>query len=324
MTMDLGVLLLNLLNPPVLFFFLGVTAALVHSDLEIPNPVPKLLSLYLLMAIGLKGGAELRQSGIGPEVLGVLGATVALAAVIPIYTFFIMRGRMGVVNAAAIAATYGSVSAVTFITAGSFVRKLGLDYSGFMVAAMALMESPAIIVGVMLARRFGVRREDNGGMSSLVKEGFLNGSVFLLLGSLLIGFAVDPADARLLAPFTKELFTGALCLFLLDMGIISARRLGDARSAGWFLPFVSIVLPLFNAMLGLLIARLLGLGVANTVMFTVLSASASYIAVPAALRMALPDANPGIYVTMSLGITFPFNVVVGIPLYYRLAEWMIP
>lgn len=317
--MDFSPLLVNLLNPPVLFFFLGAAAVLFRSDLEIPNPIPKLLSLYLLLSIGFKGGAELRLSGVGPQTLLVLAATVALACVIPVYAFFIMRCRFSVENAAALAATYGSVSAVTFITAGSFVRKLGLDYSGVMVAAMALMESPAIIVGVMLARRFGAKRVEGESLAGLVREGILNGSVFLLLGSLAIGFVIEPADAAAFRPFVKDLFGGALCLFLLDMGIVAARRLGELRKAGWFLPAAAVGLPCLNAALGLFIAKLLGLGVADTVMFTVLAASASYIAVPAAMRMALPDANPAVYVTMALGITFPFNIVIGLPLYYRAA-----
>ncbi len=320
--MNFGVLLINLLNPPVLFFFLGASAVLLRSDLELPNPIPKLLSLYLLMAIGFKGGAELRSNGLGWEVAAVLFAVVCLGCLIPLYTFYLMRGRFSIENAAAIAATYGSVSAVTFITAGSFVRKMGVDYSGYMVAAMAVMESPAIIFGVMLARKHGARPENGGGLASLLKDGFLNGSVFLLLGSLLIGYACDPGDALLLDTFTKELFAGVLCLFLLDMGVISARRVEDAKKAGWFLPAAAVGMPIANAMTGLLLARLIGLSVADSVMFTVLAASASYIAVPAAMRMALPDANPGIYVTMSLGITFPFNILVGIPVYYKLSVWL--
>ncbi len=317
--MDLTPLIVNLLNPPVLFFFLGIVGVLLRSDLEIPNPIPKALSLYLLLAIGFKGGAELRISGIGPQVLLVLGSAVLLATVIPIYTFFLMRRRFSVEDAASVAATYGSVSAVTFLTAGSFVRKLGFDYSGAMVAAMALMESPAIIVGVMLARCFGARGVESETLARLLKEGFLNGSVFLLLGSLAIGFVIEPGDAKALAPFVKDLFSGVLCLFLLDMGIVAARRLGELQRVGWFLPTAAVALPIVNAIVGLLISNLLDLSVGDTVMLTVLAASASYIAVPAALRMALPDANPAIYVTMSLGITFPFNIVIGLPIYYRIA-----
>lgn len=317
--MDISPLITNLLNPPVLFFFLGGLAVLLRSDLELPNPLPKTLSLYLLLAIGFKGGAELRLSGISPQTVVVLASAIGLACLIPVWSFFIMRRRFPVEDAAALAAAYGSVSAVTFITAGSFLRKLGLDYSGVMVAAMALMESPAIIVGVMLARWFGARRAEDESLAALLREGVLNGSVFLLLGSLAIGFAIDPKDAAALQPFTRDLFSGALCLFLLDMGIVAARRLGDLRRAGLALPALAAGLPCLNAAAGLVLARLLGLGVADTVMFTVLAASASYIAVPAAMRMAVPDANPAVYVTMALGLTFPFNIIIGLPLYYRAA-----
>ncbi len=305
----------NLLSAPVLFFLLGIFAALLKTDLEFPQPIPRLLSLYLLFAIGLKGGMGLRETGLTPEVALTLLSAVVLATVVPFYVFAAARAWFGKENAAAIAATYGSVSAVTFITASAFLQKIGADYGGHMVAAMALMESPAIVVGVILARR-------GGGSASrlsareLLHEGLLNGSVFLLLGSLAIGTIISEPDAGSLDLLARQLFPGVLCLFLLDMGIVAARRLMEARQALGPMLTLGIGLPILNGGLGLVAAALLGLQPGNALMLTVLSASASYIAVPAAFRLAVPAANPGLYVTLALGVTFPFNIAIGIPVYY--------
>jgi hypothetical protein len=336
--MQSSLVLQNLLSAPVLFFFLGILGVLVGSDLEIPSPLPKLFSLYLLLAIGFKGGMELAQSGLGPQVLLTVGAAVAMSLLVPLSSFLFLRLRLDGYNAAAIAASYGSISAVTFITAESFLNVVEVNFDGFMVAALALMESPAIVVGVILAR-LSAPAEDaeiagdqpNGGGSlrwrEILQEAFLNGSVYLLIGSLVIGYVVaafSPAGLAKMDPFTEKLFYGALCFFLLDMGIVAAQRLRDLKQAGAFLIGFSLLAPPLHALLGLLVSLLLGLGQGNTLLFMVLCASASYIAVPAAMRMTVPQANPSLYISTALGLTFPFNVVIGIPLYMALTRQFIP
>jgi hypothetical protein len=328
--METSLVLQNLLTPPVLFFFLGVIAVLVRSDLEIPAPLPKLFSLYLLLAIGFKGGLELAHSGIGGQVLPTILAAIAMSLAVPIYSFLLLRLKLDGFNAAAIAATYGSISAVTFITAESFLETLKLSYDGFMVAALALMESPAIIVGLLLVKLAAPqKRPDAKGMrwGSVLHEAFLNSSVFLLVGSLVIGILVasqSPHSVEKMLPFTDKLFYGVLSFFLLDMGIVAAQRLSDLRRAGAFLIGFSVLMPLFNGLVGALIARGLGLAPGNALLFVVLCASASYIAVPAAMRMTVPEANPSLYISTALGVTFPFNIIVGIPLYMGLVNKLLP
>ena len=313
--MDAHLILSNLLNPPVLFFFLGVLACVVGSDLEIPQPLPKFFSLYLLLSIGFKGGVELAKSGFHVEVAWTLAAAVGMAMLVPAVTFFILRRKMDVSNAAAVAATYGSISAVTFIAATSFLSLLNLKSSGYMVAAMALMESPAIVVGIALARITATSKERGFDWSGLLRDAFFNGSVLVLVGALVIGMMTGEAGGKALAPFTTDIFKGVLCLFLLDMGLVSARRLGAIKQLGAFPLAFALAVPLGSASIAILLARLIGMGCGDALLFTTLCASASYIAVPAAMRMALPEANPGLYVTMSLAITFPFNIILGLPLY---------
>ncbi len=334
--MQSSLVLQNLLSAPVLFFFLGIAGVLLGSDLEIPSPLPKLFSLYLLMAIGFKGGLELAHSGLGPQVLLTIGAAVAMSLLVPLTSFLLLRLRLDGYNAAAIAASYGSISAVTFITAESFLNVLEVRFDGFMVAALALMESPAIVVGVLLAKLSAPPEDEEGGGDNgngglrwreVLQEAFLNGSVYLLIGSLLIGYVVatySPAGLEKMDPFTEKLFYGALCFFLLDMGIVAAQRLRDLQSAGAFLIGFSLLAPPVHAMAGLLVSSVLGLSQGNTLLFMVLCASASYIAVPAAMRMTVPQANPSLYISTALGLTFPFNVVIGIPLYMALTRQFIP
>ena len=327
--MDSSLVLQNLLTPPVLFFFLGVIAVLVRSDLEIPAPLPKLFSLYLLLAIGFKGGLELQHSGISGPVLPTIGAAVLMSLAVPLLSFAVLRIKLDPFNAAAIAATYGSISAVTFITAESFLETQKLPHDGFMVAALALMESPAIIVGLLLVKLASNQdRPNNGRMrwGAVLHEAMLNGSVYLLVGSLVIGYLSagnSPQSVEKMLPFTDKLFYGALSFFLLDMGIVAAQRLGDLRRAGSFLIAFSVLMPLFNALVGALIARGLGLEAGNALLFVVLCASASYIAVPAAMRMTVPEANPSYYISTALGLTFPFNIIVGIPLYMALVNKLV-
>lgn len=333
--MDLDTILINLLSPPVMFYFVGMAAALLKSDLKFPQPLPKLFSLYLLFAIGIKGGLSLKESGIDLQILYTLLAAMILALGVPIYTFFILRMRFGIYNSAAVAATYGSISAVTFITAGSFLDTQGIPYGGHMVTAMALMEAPAIIVAVLLVGLFRERadqevREQNphadlasgsepaAGMAHILKDAFFNGSVFLLMASLLVGYVAAPKAAEKLMPLSHGLFYGVLCFFLLDMGLVSVERLSALRNAGLFSLCFSVIVPLINAAIAIGIALLLGLDIGNALMLTVLAASASYIAVPAALRLVMPHADPGLYIPMSLALTFPFNIILGIPLYYSV------
>ena len=328
--MDSSLILQNLLSPPVLFFFLGVIAVLVGSDLEIPSPLPKLFSLYLLLAIGFKGGLELQHSGLGGQVLPTIAAAVGMSLLVPVYSFLLLKLRFDGFNAAAIAATYGSISAVTFITAEGFLETQKLPFDGFMVAALALMESPAIIVGLLLVKLASPqRRPDAKEMrwQELLREAFLNSSVLLLVGSLVIGLLVaaySPASVAKMLPFSEQLFYGALSFFLLDMGIVAAQRIRDLREAGAFLVGFCIVMPLSNSLVGVLISKGLGLEPGNALLFVVLCASASYIAVPAAMRMTVPEANPSLYISMALGVTFPFNIIVGIPLYMSLVNTFLP
>ncbi|MBG1269459.1 sodium-dependent bicarbonate transport family permease [Nostoc sp. WHI] len=313
--MDFSLIVSNFLNPPILFFFLGMTAVFVKSDLEIPPPAPKLLSLYLLFAIGFKGGVELIKSGITQEVVLTLLAAMMMACFVPIYTFFILKWKLDTYDAAAIAATYGSISAVTFITASSFLDELGIPFDGYMVAALALMESPAIIVGLILVNIFTADEKREFAWLEVLQEAFLNSSVFLLVGSLLIGVLTGEHGWKVLEPFAQGLFYGVLTFFLLDMGLVAARRIKDLQKTGVFLILFAILIPIVNAGIGLVIAKFIGMPRGDSLLFAVLCASASYIAVPAAMRMTVPEANPSLYVSTALAVTFPFNIIVGIPLY---------
>lgn len=302
-----------------------MTAVFLKSDLEIPQPLPKLFSLYLLFAIGFKGGHEIHESGINQEIAAILIAAILMAAIVPVYSFFILKIRLDDYNAAAIAAAYGSISAVTFVTASSFLEQQTppIIFGGHMVAALALMESPAIIVGIMLVRTFANRDkgDNNFSWSEVLREAFLNGYVFLLLGSLIVGIITSEQGWTRLEPFTGEMFYGMLTFFLLDMGLVAARRIQDLKKSGPFLIGFSLLMPLGNAMVGILIASLLQMSKGDSLLFAVLCASASYIAVPAAMRMTVPEANPSLYISMALAVTFPFNIIVGIPLYLGIINY---
>jgi len=325
----------NLSSPPLLFFFLGMLAVLVRSDLDIPAQIAKFMSLYLLFAIGFKGGVALNESKLDSEVWLSLGAAVLLSAVVPVYSFYVLRRKLSVADAAATAATYGSVSAVTFITATSYLTYQGVDWNGHMVAAMALMESPAIILGLLLysrSRSASKTSSEPHKWGELLHEACLNSSVFLILGSMIIGWITGPPGMEQLSPLIKDLFLGVLCLFLLDMGIVAARRLRDLRESSEqragavpiaYMVAMALLFPIVNAALALSLGAALQLTLGDLVLLTVLSASASYIAVPAAMRLALPEANPSVYLPMSLAITFPANLLVGIPLYHKVAEYLV-
>lgn len=323
--MDLNIIATNLFSPPILFFMLGLLAALVKSDLQIPQPIAKFLSMYLLMAIGFRGGVELAHSGINQEVFVSIAAAVLLALIVPIYVFFIARIKMDVFNAGAIAATYGSVSAVNFIAACAFLEQMNVSYGGYMVANLALMESPAIIIGVLLVRMANTSTDtEKIDWKELLRDAFLNGSVFLIIGSLVIGILSGENGAKMLKPFTGDIFQGMQAFFLLDMGLVAAKRIGDLKKNKFFLIAFTIFVPLINAALGMLVAYVLHLPKGDAFLLTLLAASASYIAVPAAMRLSVPEANPSIYVPMSLAFTFPFNIAVGMPLYFGIISKLWP
>ena len=329
--MDLSLFLQNIFAPSVLFFFIGVIAVFCKSDLEIPAPLPKLFSLYLLLAIGFKGGIGIEESGfLNNQVLLTLGAAVMMSLVIPILGFIVLRLKFNVFNSAAIAAAYGSISAVTFISAESFLVSQNIDSDGFMIGALAIMESPAILVGLLLVKIAGPKDRPNSRklhLRSILHESFLNGSVYLLLTSLVIGFltsSTNPTAIEKMYPFTHSLFYGVECFFLLDMGMVAAQRLPSLKKAGSFLIAFAILMPIFNAFIGVFIARSLSLDPGNALLFVVLCASASYLAVPAAMRMTVPEARASYYISTTLGLTFPFNIVLGIPLYMSLVNKVIP
>lgn len=318
--MNYEVLVSNLTNPTLLFFLLGVLATLVKSDLSIPSTTSKFLSLYLLFSIGFKGGQELSHSGLTREILVTLLMAVSLACIIPFYTFFILKRKLNVSDAGAVAATYGSVSAVTFISAASFLENIQVSFGGHMVAAMALMEAPAIIIGVMLMRAYEKSKSEKLNIVHLAKESFTNGSVLLIIGSLIIGVVADAKQAEGIRPFTSDIFKGFLALFLLEMGMLAAQRFKAFRSYGMFVTLFALVVPAFNGCATALFTSLLDMAPGNRLMLSILAASGSYIAVPAALRLVAPKADPGLYIPMALGVTFPFNITVGIPLYWVIVQ----
>jgi len=311
---------LNLLSPMVLSFALGAIAHFARSDLKFPDQIYSALSIYLLFAIGLKGGVALSVAPFG-TVFAALVAGFVLGTAIPLWSFQILTrlGKFDAANAAAIAAHYGSVSAVTFIAATAYLQSANLPAEGFMPAVLAVMEVPAIVVALLLAKLKGAAEGD---WREALPEVLAGKSIVLLVGGLLIGYLAGPVGYKSVAPFFADPFQGALCLFLLDMGLVAARRLGDFRQVGKFLIAFAIVMPALHGLLGVFVGHEIGLSTGGATILGVLAASASYIAAPAAVRIALPEANPGFYLTASLAITFPFNLVVGLPLYFAFAQML--
>lgn len=364
----------NLTDPAVLFFFLGLVIGLIRSNLEIPPAIAKFLSLYLLMALGFKGGQALADAGVGGDAVKVLVAAMLLALVIPAVWFGVLRRRINAFDAAAIAATYGSVSAVTFVTASQFVAGRGDPAGGYLTVALVIMESPAIIMAVLLAtwvrsraatgggtgardvadapatiglavidagtlvpeaaHRSGQRGPDERGadtaghaapgaplsIKEVLREAFTDGAHLLLIGSLVVGAVSGEAGGRAMAPFTSGIFKGLLAFFLLEMGLLVARQLREVRDVGPFLIGFGLVVPFVNGAAAMVLGSLLGLGVGDLTLLAVLAASGSYIVVPAVVRYAIPEARPSRYFTLALGITFPVNIAIGIPLYYAVAN----
>lgn len=314
----------NLTSPMVLFFVLGLIAAFARSDLAIPEAVAKTLALYLMMSIGFKGGVEVAKSGLGGQDIALLAAGFALSALLPVVGYGLLRSstRLSAVDAAAVAAHYGSISIVTFVAATQALQALGLAYDGILVAVAAVMETPAILVALLLARTYDPASADEPvNLKRLVHDSALNSSVVMLTGSFVIGWITGPAGLETVAPLIVDPFRGLLCLFLLDMGLIAGR--GLSRSWRELSPGVivfGLYMPLIGAAFAAVIAWIIGLQAGSAALFITLAASASYIAVPAAMRLALPQAQPSIYLTLSLGVTFPFNLTIGIPLYAEIAR----
>lgn len=320
-----------LLDPAILFFIFGVVAATLKSNLEIPQAISRFLSLYLLMALGLKGGFALSKSGFTPEVAASLGSAMTLAIVIPLLGYFLLRKVLVGFDAAAVAATYGSVSAVTFVTAVQYLDTHNISYGGYMAAAMALMESPAIILAVIFANH--LRQKDNVSIQSnqqqsttftkIIHESFTDGAQILLLGSMVIGYISGETGKAAMQPFSGDLFKGMLAFFLLDMGLMTARSAHQLRGLSFSLMAYAILAPMVHASLALVLAVMINASAGDATLLMVLAASASYIAVPAVLRTAIPEAKPSLYFGMSLGITFPLNLLMGIPAYSHVAQLFI-
>ena len=318
--MNFHLLIDNITNPALLFFVLGIIAVYLKSDLEIPPNSSKFISLYLLFAIGFKGGQELSHEAFTTEVGWSILFGISISFVIPLYTFIILKRKLNIFDAGAIAAAYGSVSAVTFVTAVSYLESQQIALHGHMVAIMAMMESPAIIMGLLLISIFN--KDENAIIKkrTAIKHSFTNGSVLLILGSLMIGFLADAKQAEGIKPFTNDLFKGFLAIFLLDMGIVSGKKLKAFFSFGWFPLIFAVIIPLVNGCAVALLSSFVTQDISNRFMFAILAASASYIAVPAAMKISVPKANPGLFLPMALAITFPINITVGMPLYYLIVQ----
>ncbi len=329
----------NLIDPAILFFLVGIFAGAVKSNLEIPPSIAKFLSMYLLMALGLKGGSAMAKSGMTDTAAIALGAAIVMAFLVPALGYAFLKNRIAKFDAAAVAAAYGSVSAVTFVTAMQFLESSNMQPGGYMAVAMVVMESPAIIMAVLMANvlrhqsssnivvsgggalAMGAAGNGNGpSVGKILKESFTDGAHLLLLGAMAVGYISGDAGKTMMQPFSGDLFKGMLAFFLLDMGLMVARNFADACKSSPVLIAYAAIGPLVHAGLALLLGALLGMRAADVAILMVLSASASYIVVPAVIRYAIPEANPSLYFGLSLGITFPLNILVGIPLYAYAAK----
>lgn len=318
----------NILSPAILFFVLGISAGFVKSDLEVPDSISRYLSIYLMMAIGLKGGVAISNTHeFTGQILAAIGSGVVISLLLPFVAYGLLRATTNLdrPTAAAVAAHYGSISMVTFATATAFLKTNGIEYAGYVVAILALMEAPAILSGLFIAHRTAPEtKAHTNEEKKLSREIFTNGAILLLFGAFAIGWITGQPGMDKVAGFLETPFQGILCLFLMDMGLLAAKTLQHLKTFTWKLALFGLYMPLIGASIGLTVSYLIGLDVGTGLLFTVLCASASYIAAPAAMRLALPEANAAIYVPMSLAITFPFNVTVGIPLYFALAGQLLP
>lgn len=307
-----------LTSPPILFFIFGLFAAAVGSNLQIPEQISKYLSLYLLMALGFKGGVALATSPVGWTGVTALGLAMFMALIVPVVSFMVVRMATNTFNAAAIAASYGSVSAVTFVTGMAYVQSANLPVGGYMTVALVLMESPAIVMAVVLANL--ARQQSSMKIGSILKEAFTDGSHILLLGSMVVGFVTGEAGKKTMDPFLGAIYMGLLSMFLIDMGLRVVRSLKDSKDLNVALVAFGLIMPVLAGCGALALSHLFGLAVGDAAVLAILSASASYIVVPSVVRYAIPEANLGVYFGLSLGVTFPFNIVVGIPLYTTLSR----
>lgn len=310
-----------LLDPAILFFLLGMFAGLIRSNLDVPKPVVQWLTLYLLMSVGLKGGFTLARYGLGREDLAAIAGGLVMAVLIPFIAFAAFRLVVSSLQAGALAASYGSVSVVTFVAAAQHLDLLGIGYGGAMSVTLVLMEMPGVLIGVALARR-GIQTEKVESWFALLRESLRDGAPVLLLGSLIIGWVTGERGEGMMQPFSGALFKGMLALFLLQMGLEVSRRLGDLRELSYWIPLVGLAVSLAGAGIALTLGMLLGLSAGNLALLATLAASASYIVAPAVLRLAVPDALPALYMGLPMGVTFPFNIVIGIGLYTQLALYL--
>jgi hypothetical protein len=310
----------SLLQPAILFFILGLLAGIFKSDLKLPEALYESLSIYLLLSIGLKGGVQLTKTEIGKVILPIIG-TIIIGLVVPFIAYFILRkiGKFDPANAAAVAAHYGSVSAVTFAVVQEYLDRAAISYDNYVTVLVVVLEIPAIGVGILIARLKASSGKAEVG--KLLHEVFLNKSIVLLVGGMLIGFIVGADRIKEVGAVLIDPFKGLLTLFLLEMGLITSRRIVDLRKIGFFLVGFGIIMPLFSAVLGIIVGILAGMSLGGTIVLATLAASASYIAAPAAMRIAVPQANPTLYLTASLGITFPFNIIIGISIYTALTQF---
>lgn len=303
-------------SAPILFFLLGVLARFVRSDLDIPHPLPKLFSIYVLVAIGIRGGVELSKIPFHLYYIGILGLAIFGSFFLACVGYYIFKRLTSHENAVALAASYGSVSAITFITASSVLNRLNIPYGPYMVAALALMEVPAILVAVY----FHKRKQGSGGerFAQILHHSIVNQSVFLLLGGFVIGFLLSAQAWQKVAIFYDGVFYGFLTLFLLDLGLVAARRFEAVLRAPPKLFIMALLFPFGSAIFAFFLAWLFGLSEGDGLLLMILFGSSSYIAAPAAMRTAVPDANPGLYLSLAMGVTFPFNIIIGIPLYLAI------
>lgn len=318
MTSSLG----NVFSSPILAFLLGIFAVIIHSDLEIPRSISKFISLYLLFSIGFRGGAELAHSVWGIQTFITIVIGLVMSILTPIYTFHVVKRRFSLPDAGAIAASYGSISFVNFISAIAYLTDHHIPYGGHMVALMAVMECPAIIIGMLLIRIYSAAPTDGYAKPGIFQEVFRNGSIVMLLGSLVIGFFSSPSEVLALNPFITGLQKGMLVFFLLDMGLLVGKNMQHLKKIGVFMLVLGILIPLINAIIGVGLTYWFKIDIGDSLLLIILLASASYIAVPAAFRLTMPEADPSLYVTPALAITFPFNVVIGIPLYYYVLNYL--
>ncbi len=318
--MDFTILLSNFTSPALLFFLLGIIAVVVKSDLEIPPAIGKFLSIYLLFSIGFRGGRELTHGAITPEITRTLLFGLGISIVIALVTFYILKRKFSIHNACAVSASYGSVNPVTFFVSLAFLEAQKVHYGGHMVAVMALMESPSIIIAMLLLNKYDPESRSNSSIGHTLKHAFTNGSVLIILGSFIVGMIADKPQAEAIKPFTTDIFKGLLIIFMLDMGMLAAKKFATFRQYGLFATSFALLVPVICGSSVAVLSGFVMDGIGERFVIATCAASASYIAVPAAMRLTVPKADPGLYVSMALGVTFPFNITLGMPLYYLIVQ----